>query len=148
MDKVAGRGHQTATAPSNLPLHLTSFVGREAELRSLKSLVRSSRLVTLVGTGGAGKTRLAAEVAKANRGAWPDGDWWVELAAESDIGAAVVTTLELPGRGSPLQVVSSWLAPRRAPLILANRDHILAACAAFLHQLPAHCPDGHVPCNS
>ena len=141
MDKVAGRGHQTATAPSNLPLHLTSFVGREAELRSLKSLVRSSRLVTLVGTGGAGKTRLAAEVAKANRGAWPDGVWWVELAAESDIGAAVVTTLELPGRGSPLQVVSSWLAPRRALLILDNCEHIVAACAAFCHELLAHCPD-------
>jgi len=141
MPQVAGPARRPEAAPSNLPLHLTSFVGREAELRSLKSLVRSSRLVTLVGTGGAGKTRLAAEVAKANRGAWPDGVWWVELAAESDVGAAVVATLELPGRGSPQQVVSSWLAPRRALLILDNCEHIVASCAAFCHDLLAHCPD-------
>ena len=141
MPQVAGRTRRPEAAPSNLPLHLTTFVGREAELRSLKSLVRSSRLVTLVGTGGAGKTRLAAEVARANRGAWPDGVWWVELAAESDIGAAVVAALELPGRGSPQQVVSSWLAPRRALLILDNCEHIVAACAAFCHELLAHCPD-------
>ncbi|TMG32350.1 MAG: ATP-binding protein, partial [Chloroflexi bacterium] len=81
MGKVAGQGHPTKAAPSNLPLRLTSFVGREAELRALKALVRNARLVTLTGTGGAGKSRLAAEVAGAAREAWPDGIWWVELAA-------------------------------------------------------------------
>jgi predicted ATPase/DNA-binding CsgD family transcriptional regulator len=139
MDKVAGR--KAAAAHSNMPLNLTSFVGREAELRSLKNLVRSSRMVTLTGTGGAGKSRLAAEVAKANRDAWPDGTWWIELAAETDVGGAVVANLELPGRGEPLQVVSSWLAPRRALLVLDNCEHIVAACAAFCHELLARCPD-------
>jgi len=141
MDKVAGRRHQAAAPPSNLPLHLTSFVGREAELRSIKALVHSSRLVTLIGTGGAGKTRLAAEVAKANRGEWPDGVWWVELADETEVGAAVVASLELPGRGSPQHVVSSWLASRRALLILDNCEHIVAACATFCHNLLARCPE-------
>src|SRR5690348_16668530 len=141
MPQVASRGRRAEAAPSNLPLHLTSFVGREAELRSLKSLVRGSRLVTLVGTGGAGKTRLAAEVARANRGAWPDGIWWVELAAETDVAGAVVANLELPGNGPALRVVASWLAPRRALLILDNCEHIVAACAAFCHELLGQCPN-------
>ena len=66
MDRVAVRGKQATAAPSNLPQHLTSFVGREAELRSLKRLLSTSRLVTLTGTGGAGKSRLAAEIATAS----------------------------------------------------------------------------------
>jgi hypothetical protein len=60
MDRVAVRGKQTAAARSNLPNDLTSFVGREAELRSLKRLLSTSRLLTLTGTGGAGNSRLAA----------------------------------------------------------------------------------------
>jgi len=123
-----------------VPLHLTSFVGRGAELRSLKALVRSARMVTLTGTGGAGKSRLAAEVARANRDVWPDGTWWVELAAESDVGGAVVANLELPGQGSPQQVVSSWLASRRALLILDNCEHLVAECAAFAQGLLERCP--------
>ncbi|TMF09578.1 MAG: LuxR family transcriptional regulator [Chloroflexi bacterium] len=140
MGKVAGQGHPTKAAPTNLPLRLTSFVGREAELRALKALVRNARLVTLTGTGGAGKSRLAAEVAGAAREAWPDGIWWVELAAETDVGAAVVANLELPGRGSPQQVASSWLAPRRVLLILDNCEHLVAECASFAHALLERCP--------
>ena len=101
MSTVAGRGHQAPAAPLNLPLHLTSFVGREADMRSLKGLLKTARLVTLTGTGGAGKSRLAAQVARTNSDAWPDGAWWVELAAESDVAEAVVASLELRGRGSP-----------------------------------------------
>src|SRR4029077_7621322 len=84
MDRVSVRGKQTAAAPSNLPNHLTSFVGREAELRSLKRLLSTSRLVTLTGSGGAGKSRLAAQVAAANAILWPDGIWLIELAATDD----------------------------------------------------------------
>ncbi|TMF11987.1 MAG: ATP-binding protein, partial [Chloroflexi bacterium] len=76
MGTVAGQRHQSKAVPNNLPLHLTTFVGREADLRSLKSLVRNARIVTLTGTGGAGKSRLAAELAGATRDAWPDGVWW------------------------------------------------------------------------
>jgi len=140
MGTVAGQGHLSKAAPSNLPLRLTSFVGREAELRSLKTLVRSARLVTLIGTGGAGKSRLAAEVGGAAREAWPDGIWWVELAAETDVAGAVVANLELPGRGSPQQVAASWLAPRKALLILDNCEHIIAECASFAHALLERCP--------
>lgn len=140
MDTVAGQGHQSKAAPNNLPLRLTSFVGREAELRALRTLVRNARLVTLTGTGGAGKSRLASEVANAAREAWPDGIWWVELAAETDVAGAVVANLELPGRGSPQQVVASWLAPRRALLILDNCEHLVAECASFSNTLLERCP--------
>ena len=120
MSKVARHGHQAATPSAVLPHHLTTFVGREAELRSLKQLLRSSRMVTLTGTGGAGKSRLAAEVAREGSEMWPDGVWWVELAGVSDVAGALVTALELPVRGPALQVVASWLAAKQALLILDN----------------------------
>src|SRR5438132_4049685 len=95
---VSGRGYQftlpvtkgeaEATRASrskrNLPYQLTSFVGREQEIAQLKELVTTNRLVTLTGAGGAGKTRLAIEVASRLTDAFPDGVWLVELAALSD----------------------------------------------------------------
>src|SRR5450759_5453857 len=131
MDRGAVRGHRATDAPNNLPHHLTSFVGREAELRSLKGLFSTARMITLIGTGGSGKSRLAAEIAKASVSLWPDGVWWIELAAATDVSGAVVATLELPGRGSAQDVASSWLAKRRALLILDNCEHLVAECAAF-----------------
>jgi predicted ATPase/DNA-binding CsgD family transcriptional regulator len=138
MNRLAGRGDQAA-APINLPHHLTSFVGREAELRSLKALLASSRLVTLIGTGGAGKTRLAAEITRSSLKLWPDGIWWIELAPVNDVAGAVVATLELPGRGSAGDVVTSWLAARRTLLVLDNCEHLIAACAAFCQDALTRC---------
>jgi non-specific serine/threonine protein kinase len=139
MDRVAVRGRKQS-APNNLPHHLTSFVGREAELRSLKALVSTARLVTLTGTGGAGKSRLAAEFAKANATRWPDGGWWIELAATDDVSGAVVATLQLPGRGAAQEVISSWLAARTALLVLDNCEHLVADCAAFCQKVLERCP--------
>ncbi|HXJ49205.1 MAG TPA: LuxR C-terminal-related transcriptional regulator [Candidatus Acidoferrum sp.] len=139
MDRVPVRGKQAA-APSNLPHHLTSFVGREEELRSLKRLLSTSRLVTLTGTGGAGKSRLAAEVARAGSNLWPDGTWWIELAATDDVSGAVVGALELPGRGAAQDVVASWLAGRKALLVLDNCEHLVADSAAFCQRLLERCP--------
>ena len=147
MNAVAGRRVLTA-APGKLPRHLTSFVGRDVDLRALKVLVRTSRLVTLTGTGGAGKSRLAAEVARDSGDAWPDGAWWVELAAETDVGGAVVANLELPGRGSPPQVAASWLARRRALLILDNCEHLVDQCAKFCQVLLELCPEVSVLATS
>ncbi|HET7420848.1 MAG TPA: LuxR C-terminal-related transcriptional regulator [Candidatus Dormibacteraeota bacterium] len=129
----------TAVRP-NLPTHLTAFVGREADLHSLRSLLRSSRLVTLTGTGGAGKSRLAAEAARTSSAAWPDGVFWVELADESHVSAAVVRRLELPGRGAPAEVAASWLESRQALLILDNCEHVIAESASFSQLLLQRCP--------
>ena len=67
-----------------LPVHLTSFVGRRAELAAVSALLRGRRLVTLTGVGGSGKTRLAARLAADQAERWPDGVWWVELEAVSE----------------------------------------------------------------
>jgi predicted ATPase/DNA-binding CsgD family transcriptional regulator len=148
MDRVAVRGKHAAGATSNLPHHLTSFVGREAELRSLKTLLRTARLVTLTGTGGAGKSRLAAEVATANPTLWPDGVWWIELEATDDVSGAVVAGLELPGRGSAQDVICSWLAARKALLVLDNCEHLVAECAAFSQRVLERCPQLYIVATS
>ena len=140
MDTVAVRGRRAGAAPNNLPDHLTSFVGREADLRSLKKELRTARMVTLVGTGGSGKSRLAAEIAKANPGLWPDGAWWIELEAAEDVAGAVVGLLELPGRGPAQNVAFSWLAAKRALLVLDNCEQLVADCAAFSHAALRRCP--------
>jgi predicted ATPase/DNA-binding CsgD family transcriptional regulator len=140
MDTVVARGRNAAGAQNNLPYHLTSFVGREAELRSLKGLLGNSRMVTLIGTGGGGKTRLAAEVATSNLNLWPDGAWWIELETAKEVPGAVVAALELPGRGSAQDVVLSWLAKRKALLILDNCEQLVAECAAFSQAALQRCP--------
>jgi len=141
MGPVAGSRQAAVTVPNNLPRFLTSFVGRESDIRSLKSLLGTSRMVTITGTGGAGKSRLAVEVARSSADAWPDGVWWIELAAAIDVAGWLVTTLELPGRGPALRVVASWLAAKRALLVLDNCEHIVAACASACRQLLEQCPE-------
>jgi predicted ATPase/class 3 adenylate cyclase/DNA-binding CsgD family transcriptional regulator len=119
---------------TNIPRYLTNFVGRDVELASLRSLLLESRLLTLTGAGGSGKTRLAAELGRAFVDLWPGGVWWVELASVSDplqVPAAVVAALELPGRGPAMNVATAWLAPRRALLILDSCEHLVGACADF-----------------
>ena len=148
MDRVAVRSKHAPAASSNLPHHLTSFVGREAELRSLKSFLSTSRLVTLTGTGGAGKSRLASEFAKANGNLWPDGVWWIELAGADDVSGAVVAALELPGRGPAQDVVASWLAARKALLVLDNCEHLVAECAAFCQKILERCPQLNIIATS
>ena len=140
MDTVAVRGRRADAAPNNLPHHLTSFVGREAELRSLKSRLRTARILTLIGTGGAGKSRLAVEIARAVPDMWPDGAWWIELEAAKDTAGAVVGVLELPGRGPAQNVASSWLATKRALLVLDNCEQLVADCAAFCQTALERCP--------
>src|SRR6202049_1896453 len=82
--KGDGEAHRASRSKHNLPYQLTSFIGREQEIARLEELVTANRLVTLTGAGGAGKTRLAIEVASRLTDAFPDGVWLVELAALSD----------------------------------------------------------------
>jgi non-specific serine/threonine protein kinase len=148
MGSVAQRGRQAKAAPTNLPRHLTSFVNREADVRTLKGLLSTMRMITLVGTGGVGKSRLAAEIARANIDRWPDGAWWIELAFADDVAQAVVGTLELPGRGWPLDVAASWLAPRRALLILDSCEQVLSDAANFCQALLERCPELNILATS
>jgi predicted ATPase/DNA-binding NarL/FixJ family response regulator len=136
----------TAAQPHNLPEQLTSFVGRERELAELGKELRSSRLVTLTGAGGCGKTRLALEAASNARDRFPDGAWWVDLAPLRDeqlVGAAIAEALgvrPLPGV-TPLQAAGAYLASRRALVILDNCEHLLGACAEAAETLAQAAPD-------
>jgi predicted ATPase/DNA-binding CsgD family transcriptional regulator len=124
----------------NLPVQLTSFVGREAELAEVGRLLADERLVTLTGAGGCGKTRLALRAAGEFVERFPDGVWWVELAPLAEerlVGAAVAESLgvrPLPGM-TELQACGGYLASRRALLVLDNCEHLVEACAAAVDSL-------------
>jgi predicted ATPase/class 3 adenylate cyclase len=120
--------------PNNLPRQLTSFIGRERELAEVKGLLASSRLVTLLGVGGLGKTRLSLQVAADLIDAFPDGVWFVDLAPltdESLVPQSIATVLgvkEEAGR-SVLEAVEKYVVDRRLLIILDNCEHLTRACA-------------------
>jgi predicted ATPase len=124
----------------NLPAPMTSFVGREEELASVLSLLEESRLVTLIGLGGVGKTRLALKSADQLRDGYEDGVWLVELAPISDserVSTAVMDSLglaESPGEDS-LETLESWLAPREMLIVLDNCEHVIGSAADVVAQL-------------
>jgi hypothetical protein len=132
--------------PGNLPRQLTSFVGRERELRALRALVAERPLVTLTGVGGVGKTRLAVQLAAELAPQYPDGAWLCELAAVVDPDAvwpAVATSLGVPpGPGRPHdEPVIEFLGPKRLLLLLDNCEHLLSSCARAADAIVQHCPD-------
>jgi predicted ATPase/class 3 adenylate cyclase len=131
--------------PNNLSVQLTSFVGREREMAEIERLLGAVRLLTLVGTGGAGKTRLALQVAANVLERFPDGIWLVELAALSDVALvphAVASALGLrDDTGRPLStVLADHLRHRQLLLLLDNCEHLIAACAALVDTLLRACP--------
>jgi predicted ATPase/DNA-binding CsgD family transcriptional regulator len=123
-----------------LPVHLTSFVGRRAELAAVSALLRGRRLVTLTGAGGSGKTRLAARLAAEQAGRWPDGVWWVELEAVIDpaqvaeVAAATVGVLVEPVQG-PLRSLTAQLRERRTLVCLDNCEQVLDGAAEVAQAL-------------
>ncbi|MBI3974619.1 MAG: tetratricopeptide repeat protein [Chloroflexi bacterium] len=135
--------------PHYLPAALTRFVGRERELVELRHLLTEApartRLLTLTGPGGAGKTRLAVEVARAVLPMYPDGVWLVEMAALADPAlvpqavAAVLGVREQPGQPLP-DTLAAALAPKRLLLVLDNCEHLVAACASLAERLLRACP--------
>jgi predicted ATPase/DNA-binding SARP family transcriptional activator len=142
------------TRPTNLPAPLTSFVGREWELAEVSRLLREgaggNRLVTLLGAGGCGKTRLALEVGRDLLQDFPDGVFLTELATVSDparLPEAVADALGLreqaqrAGRESALDVLSSCLAPKRLLLVLDNCEHLVSGCAQLASVLLQRSPE-------
>ena len=132
--------------PNNLPVQLTSFIGREREIAELKRLLSTTRLLTLVGAGGAGKTRLALEVAAEVLKDLDDGVWLVELATCSDpdlVAETVASTLKVPEQpGAPIQAsLSEFLRNRQMLLMLDNCEHLVAACARLADGLLRSCPN-------
>jgi predicted ATPase/DNA-binding winged helix-turn-helix (wHTH) protein len=121
---------------SNLPEQLTSFVGRERELVDIKRLLPGKRLLTVIGVGGIGKTRVALQVAAEVIDAYRDGVWLVELASINDpalVPASLAQPLGVQEKaGTPLvQTLCVHLKSRKLLLILDNCEHLLEACAAL-----------------
>lgn len=136
------RPRTAEAAPHNLPAPTTSFVGRQPEQLRLTDLVAGNRLVTVVGAGGAGKTRLAVQVAQTHVEAFPDGVWFVDLAPVTDPGLVAVTvagTMGLrPEPGRPvLETLAEHIADRRLLLVLDTCDTQVAAVATMAAQLLA-----------
>jgi hypothetical protein len=122
------------TRPNNLPLQLTSFIGRKPEIENIKKQLVSNRLVTMTGSGGVGKPRLAIQVGREMLPLYPQGVWLVELAPLADpemVPQALVTLFGLPNdaRRSELMVLADYLREKTALLILDNCEHVFDACA-------------------
>ncbi|WP_329082945.1 AfsR/SARP family transcriptional regulator [Streptomyces niveus] len=150
-----------ALPPGNLPARITSFVGRESDLADLRGDLRDARLVTLLGAGGAGKTRLSQEVAAGGGSeGWADGVWLAELAPVDDpetVPEAVLVALGAretvlrgagaeglravdPGAADPLVRLVEHCSRRRMLLLLDNCEHVVAAAARLVGELLARCP--------
>ena len=130
----------------NLPHPLTSFIGREQEIAQLEELVSRNRLVTLTGSGGAGKTRLALEAGRQSLDAFRDGVWLVELAALLDAqlvpqaAAKALNLQEQPGR-TLSEVVSEHLVSKSVLLVVDNAEHVLDGCVRLLDEILRRSPD-------
>src|SRR3954470_14714897 len=132
-------------ARHNLPIALTSFVGRARELAEGARLLDRNGRVPLTGAGGSGKTRLSLEAARARVSGCRDGVWLVELAGLADPAlvpgaAASALGLTLPSQRPDLEELSAQLAGWDAMLVLDNCEHLVAACAPLAEQLLATCP--------
>lgn len=130
---------------TNLPIPMSSFVGREQELVYVKQALGHARLVTLTGPGGSGKTRLAIQAATDLIDSYTDGVWWVELAPLSNaalVPDAVAKALGIqtrPGQ-TPIHALAAFLESRKVLLILDNCEHLLDACAQLTASLLSTCP--------
>ncbi|WP_406416622.1 AfsR/SARP family transcriptional regulator [Streptomyces sp. NBC_01614] len=147
--------------PGNLRARLTSFVGREADIEAIRGDLRTARLVTLLGPGGAGKTRLSQEAAESVRDGAPDGVWLAELApvdAPEAVPEAVLTAVGaretvLYGAGAeamragsdrhddPVERLAEHCGKRRMLLILDNCEHVVEAAARLVAELLERCPE-------
>ena len=137
--------------PNNLPTQLTTFLGRERELRDAGALLRESRLLTLTGPGGTGKTRLSLQLAADNSDAYPDGVYFVPLGPLDEPGLVLPTIAQMlglpdPGR-QPLDRLGEHLAGKRVLLVLDNFEQVLDA-APSVGEMLQRVPDATVLATS
>ena len=134
---------------NNLPVQLTRFIGREREIADVKQQLAQTRLVTLTGPGGCGKSRLAAAVAAQVLDVYRDGIAWVDLASVADESLVAQTVARSLGVGeqtgrSMSEVLADYLIERHLLLLLDNCEHLITASARIVRGLLSACPDLHV----
>src|SRR5262249_8100835 len=130
----------------NLPVQLTSFVGRVRETREVRRLLREGRLVTLTGPGGGGKARLALQLRAALLSMYPGGGWFVPLAGLKDpalLAQAVAAALDVREgmRHELLDALGERLREKPALLLLDNCEHLVATCGDLIGHLLGACPE-------
>ena len=136
----------SAIPASRLPVFLTTFIGRAKETAEVTQLLKAHRLVTLTGTGGVGKTRLAGKIGEQVLEEFPDGVWMAELASQTDPGLvpqalAAVFGITSKSRTSYQDLLVTYLRPRKILVILDNCEHLSEACAQLAETLLKACPD-------
>jgi len=134
----------------NLPAEATSFIGRRRELSELRQKLSATRLVSLVGPGGVGKTRLAIRMATGVGRGVRDGAWLVELADLRDamlVPNAVMSALDLRDQAAatPLTVLLEYLRDKQLLLVVDNCEHLLAAAAQVVAEVLKAAPDLRAP---
>ncbi len=138
------RKHE-AVAAQHLPVELTSFVGRDAEMSEVRNMLARNRLVTLTGAGGAGKTRLAVQIAALVAGDYADGTWYVDLAPLTDpdlvpiVAARALGLPDQPGRSSEKSLLQ-FIGGGHMLVVLDNCEHLLDASAGLASALLRDCP--------
>jgi predicted ATPase len=137
----------------NLPVELSSFVGRGHELSKVKRLLASAHVITLTGPGGIGKTRLALRAAHGLSRHFPDGVWWVELAELEDpdlLADALARALLVHDRRDDgiEEALLARLQDRRLLLVLDNCEHVLDACRRLVSRVVSGCERVRVVCTS
>jgi non-specific serine/threonine protein kinase len=136
--------HAPAGPPRHLPVPLSDLIGREQEVEEVAGWLDKRRLVTLVGTGGVGKTRLAIAAAERVINRFPEGVWFVDLASLSDPALVVHAALRMldlkeAAHCTPEETLERALSSRTLLLVLDNCEHLLSVCAAFTHRLLSAC---------
>ncbi len=134
-----------ARAPTNLPAPSAALLGRDHELDAVRALVVSNPLVSIVGAGGMGKTRLAQNVAAAQDDAFPDGIWWVDLASLADptlVATTAARVIGAPGGegAGPLQALQALLESQQSLIVLDNCEHLADAVVVLAEALVAYAP--------
>jgi hypothetical protein len=130
---------------NNLPVRLSSFIGPEHEVKELAGYLADHRLVTIAGSGGAGKTRLAIQAASAQLDQFPDGVWWLELAPVTD-PSTIASTLarvvigELDGSRPAIDLVTARLRDHNALIVFDNCEHLVEAAAEAIDTILQRCP--------
>ncbi len=134
----------TAAGPSNLPVQLNRLVGRHAELRDLQALFAQTRLLTITGPGGTGKTRIAVQLANDAASRFPDGAFFVDLARVEDSALVAHALASAIGAGGIAELEDGaveLLREKRALLVFDNCEHVIEGAAKAVAQLLRVCPD-------
>lgn len=131
--------------PNNLPIQLTSFIGREKEITEAQTRLANAKLLTLIGPGGTGKTRLSLQLAEEQLTSYKDGVWFIELAPLADpvyivsTIASVLNLREVQG-AALINIITDYLRNKQLLIVLDNCEHLVEACAQLADQLLHECP--------